>query len=409
MVSGSKIARAVLLAGVIGGVAAACGGTNTSTTISGDGGISGSGGDGGSSGFTDSGSTGTITADSACAVGSSKAQQQPLDIYIMLDQSASMSDSVSGGGDKWAAVTGALKTFVGQSSLAGVGVGIQFFGVPPSGAGNCPDTCNTDADCGSSGGKCIPFLGQCENCLGGGGQGDSCTAADYAKPSVEIATLPGVASQIVTAINAHQPSTDTPTSAALQGAVDHAKAWSQAHAGHVTIALLATDGDPTECDTDLGNIDKIAAAGLSGTPKVLTFVIGVGKSLTALNDIAKAGGTNAAYIVDTTASNVNQQFLDALNKIRGTAVACQYQLPAPTNGGKLDYNTVNVQYTDSKGNTTILPKVASKADCSSDAAWYYDDNNNPTQIILCSSSCDTVSNDTNGEVRVLVGCATVVK
>src|SRR5205823_711503 len=136
--------------------------------------------------------------------------------------------------------------------------------------------------------------------------------------------------------------TSTPTSAALQGAIDHATAWATAHTQDVVIALLATDGDPTECDTNLTNINAIAAKGANGTPKILTFVIGVGSSLGALNGVAQAGGTQSAFIVDTT-QNVNQQFLDALNKIRGTALGCSYKIPIPSNGGTPDYGSVNVQ------------------------------------------------------------------
>src|SRR6185436_3893123 len=46
-----------------------------------------------------------------CAGTSSKAEQIPLDMYIMLDQSGSMSGLVPGG-TRWTAVTQALATFV---------------------------------------------------------------------------------------------------------------------------------------------------------------------------------------------------------------------------------------------------------------------------------------------------------
>ena len=75
----------------------------------------------------------------------------------------------------------------------------------------------------------------------------------------------------------------------------------------------------------------IAGAGYGHVPKILTFVIGVGSSLGALNGIAMAGGTNQAFIVDTNA-NVNQQFLDAMNKIRGAALSCEYIIPTPDAG-----------------------------------------------------------------------------
>ncbi len=80
---------------------------------------SGGPGSGGDDGF-DAGDQpdGSVTDASACAAESTKAEQLPLDMYIMLDQSGSMSDSVSGG-SKWDTVKSAFKTFVSQPGTAG--------------------------------------------------------------------------------------------------------------------------------------------------------------------------------------------------------------------------------------------------------------------------------------------------
>ena len=106
---------------------------------------------------------------SACAYSVSKGAQQALDVYIMLDQSASML------GPKWTGVTGAINSFVGQP-LTGVSVGIQYFA--------------------------LDLL--------------DCTASDYATPEVEIAPLPGVASKITQSLSQHAPISTTPTVAAEQ-------------------------------------------------------------------------------------------------------------------------------------------------------------------------------------------------
>jgi len=356
--------------------------------------------------------TGGTTSDGgfqACAADSTRAQSLPLDMYIMLDQSGSMTDSVAGGGDKWTAVTGALNSFVNQPGLAGISVGIQYFGLPPgsSSGGSCPTQCSNSTDrtnCSNGGGYCLQ--GYCLGC-GGGGGGDSCNAADYATPEVEIAPLPGVASAITNSLSQHSPSTDTPTSAALLGAVDHAATWSQGHPNHVVIAVLATDGDPTECDTNLNDIDQIASNAYGSNPSIRTFVIGVGSSLSALNGIAAAGGTTSAFIVDTT-QNVNQQFLDALNSIRGTALGCQYTLPTP-DAGTINTNQVNVQYTPGSGGAAeTIPNVAGASACpGSGDAWYYDNPSAPSQIILCPNTCTTVSADSTGQVDILTGCQTI--
>jgi hypothetical protein len=301
-------------------------------------------------------------------------------------------------------VTSALGTFVQQPGLDGISVGVQYFGVP-SGGGTCTAlTCTVDADCGAT--ACGPCtLGVCLGFIGSAS--DSCTASDYATPAVEIAPLPGVASTIVSSMGMHSPSTSTPTSAALQGAVDHAKAWKQSHPSDAVVAVLATDGDPTECDTSLPNIDAIAAAAFAATPSVMTFVIGVGPSLASLNGIAAAGGTTQAFLVDT-GGNVNQQFLDAMNAIRHAALGCNYSIPVPTNGSP-NYGEVNVVYQPQGGNAQTFPNVANQAACPANGnGWYYDNPAAPTQIILCPASCMLVEGDMTGEVDVTLGCSTVI-
>jgi hypothetical protein len=151
------------------------------------------------------------------------------------------------------------------------------------------------------------------------GSSDSCTPADYATPAVPIQPMSVAYEQMKDAWLAHGPSTETPTSAALEGAISYAQEWAGAHPGHVTIVVLATDGEPTECDTDLTHIGGIAAAGVNAPPSVRTFVIGVGSSLTNLNGIAAAGGTAQAYMVDT-GGDVYAQVLAAFNAIRSAAI-----------------------------------------------------------------------------------------
>ena len=333
-----------------------------------------------------------------------KADQVPLDLFIMLDQSGSMQ------GNKWDSVTMALKAFVQQPSLAGVNVGMQYFAVPAAANSCTVALCTSDAQCGAGCGPCvIPIPGLPGGCTGFHPGGDSCNANDYAVAAVEIAPLPGVANSIITSIGQHSPTTGTPTSAALQGAINHNKAWGQMHPNDAEVVVLATDGDPADCDTNLAHIDAIAAAGLAGTPKVLTFVIGVGSSLQNLNGIAAAGGSMSAFLVDT-GGNVQQQFLDAMNNIRHAALGCTYAIPLPTDGSQPDYNLVNVLYKPGNGGPQqTIPRVNSKADCPmSGNAWYYDDPAHPMRIELCAPTCSAIEVDTTGEIDVQLGCSTVI-
>jgi hypothetical protein len=344
---------------------------------SGDDGTSGSsgGGDGGtpqgfgnptgddaSGDFTAGDDGGGLSLMGACSYSTSKGQQRALDVYIMLDQSLSMA------GAKWTGVTNAINSFVMQP-LTGVSVGIQYFAL---------------------------------NLL-------SCTDTDYATPEVEIAPLPGVASKITASLAMHAPSTVTPTLGAEQGAVEHAQAWSKMHPDDAVIVLLATDGDPDSCNLmpdPVTPVANAAMAGFTGTPKIATFVIGVGSDLANLNQIAAAGGTTSAFIVDTN-MNVQTQFLAALNTVRGTALGCQYKIPSPAAGSTIDFTKVNVQFT-TNGKKTIFPEVTDKSKCpSSGNAWYYDDPKNPSEIVLCTATCGAVS--VGGEIDVLTGCQSVIK
>jgi len=347
-----------------------------------------SGGGGVTGGFTptipDAGIGGPSSIDAACAYSEHMGQQQALDAYMMLDYSASM--TMDG---KWTGVTAAINSFVGQTSVTGISVGLQYFALP-------------NPDAGGGGGV-----------FGIPGLNDSCNASVYAKPDIEIAPLPGIASQITSSLASHtKPNTGTPTAPALQGAIDHATAWSKAHAADATIVILATDGDPDECGKagettaqDLTDVEAVAAAGVAATPKILTFVIGVGKDANNLNGIAMAGGTSTAFLVDTS-MNVSTQFLTALNKIRGAALGCQYKIPIPATG-TTNFKEVNVQFTATGGTPEIVPQVANQAACPATSnAWYYDNPSSPTEILLCTTTCGTVA--TGGDVSVLTGCQTVV-
>jgi hypothetical protein len=416
-----------LLAAGAAGACAASGGntfTSSSSTATGGSGNGGSGTAGGSSGTTSSdtgvtitgtggsGTTGVGGSGGACAASPYVAQQLPLDMYIMQDQSGSMSDTCADGNTKWADITTAFNAFVTQSGTTGISVGIQYFAVPQGGASACPASCTQDSQCDNCSGG--PGTGFClgGTCLAGGN--DSCTASDYAKPDVEIAPLPGVGAAITASLAAHSPSTGTPTAPALQGALDHATAWAQAHPGHVVIVVLATDGEPDECSpTDQASIAAISAAALAATPSIRTFAIGTfaaadmpsGPDL--LNAVAAAGGTGQAFNISTGSGNVNQAFLMALNQIRGSALGCQYTIPTPE-AGTADFTKVNVQYTSGNGTTTDFGNVADKSHCPTFGnAWYYDNNNAPTQIELCPTACTTVSSDANGKIDILLGCKTM--
>jgi hypothetical protein len=232
-------------------------------------------------------------------------------------------------------------------------------------------------------------------------------------PAVPIATLPDAAPALVASIDAQMPNGQTPTGPALSGAIEQARTYAGEHPDHAVVAVLATDGLPTRCEPlEIADISGVASAAVAGSPSVRTFVIGVfGPEDTGapanLDAIAVGGGTDAAFIVDTS-QNVSEQFLAALAEIRGTSLGCEFQIPAPTTGERLDYGLVNVDFTQGMTKTRLY-KVSGVTACGADGGWYYDDEATPTRIILCPASCVTAEGATDASVEIQLGCKTDVR
>ncbi len=390
-----RVLGALLVA--VTGVAVACSSANGESKV-------GSGGSGGTAGSADgsAGSGGGLSGNGGgsgglppgCAADTYGGQLVPLDMFIMLDRSGSMNDA-----GKWPAVTNAINSFVQLPDAVGIGIGLGVFPTKP--AVKPPTNCA--AGCG--------FYGPCLGgfCTGGLSPNDSCIDTDYATPVVPIATLPGAASAITSAINAQSANgASTPTTPALRGAMQYATPWAAAHPDHITVVVLATDGDPNNCDpNDVSHVALAAQTAYQSKPSVRTFVIGVGSSLTSLNQIAQSGGTDKALIVDT-ASDPGKQFLDALNQIRG-AVGCTYNIP-DTGGKTPDFKKVNVGFTPDGSSQDVIPYATDANGCQGGPGWYYDvpPPGTPNQIILCPSSCDLVTHQP-GKVDVVVGCEQIVK
>lgn len=368
-------------------------------------------------GTSGGGGTTTATMDGCPAIVSRPEQATttvtlslPLDMFIMYDQSGSMGTG-SNGVTKWDAIKKALTGFVQDPASDGIGVGIQYFPL------------SVQNTCTAAGPNCL-CLGFPPFCFGyvpiGGG---SCDVTAYATPDVPIGLLPGVSAAIVSSLNAHGPGGGTPTVPALTGAIQYASQYASTHLGdggipyRKTIVVLATDGDPNDCNSSVSGVSAVAAAGLAANPSIQTFVIGVGSSLTSLNAIAAAGGTSQAFIVDPTKTDATAQFEAAMNQIRtvsqqsttiSTPIPCEWTIPPPPAGSTFDKTKVNVSL-----NSTTVGHV-STTDAGTDAclgvtqnAWYYDSETLPTKVLLCPDTCTAVKAMTTPTIEVAFGCDTV--
>ena len=210
----------------------------------------------------------------------------------------------------------------------------------------------------------------------------------------------------------------TPTVPALQGAIDHARAWAQNHKDHKVIVVLATDGTPSVCSASkkstelVQDVKKVAQAGVAGTPSIKTFVIGVLNpadivAKNSLNQMAQAGGTGQALIVDPN-QDMTAAFEQALLTIRGAAMQCEFKIP---NDPNLDFDQVNVVYHAVNGDKATVYYVGDPSKCDPKlGGWYYDtpdpDKQTPTKIILCDNSCQFMQK-VGGRIDIEIGCETI--
>lgn len=123
-------------------------------------------------------------------------------------------------------------------------------------------------------------------------------------------------------------------------------------------------------------------------------------------DICNCGIGNPACAAtfQTVFDQLAEQIIDGSEPI-----PCQWQIPAPPTGETLDPDYVNVEFIDvDDGTPEPIYHVDDAAACDPViGGWYYDDNDEPKNIILCPTSCDAVSAAAEGsEINLLFGCET---
>jgi len=275
------------------------------------------------------------------------------------------------------------------------------------------------AAAGACGSGCTEYAGYCD-------LRDVCTSTDYAAPNVPLETLPDTSGALTNSLSGHTPDGYTPTGPALTGAISWANQQLTNNPGHKVAVVLVTDGlpggfvpgfPPAACaPATIAGVSAIAMSGATGTPPILTFVVGIfnpgAEATTAqtnLNMLATAGGTGSALVINVTDNNVAQELHTALTQAQSKAIACSYKIPTSTGGTGLDYNKVNVQFTSGSGTATTIGHTGSSSACSN-GGWYYDVDpsaGTPTQIIACPSSCTQFNADVSGHVDIVLGCATI--
>lgn len=335
----------------------------------GNGGADGNGGGGGLD-FMPTGSGGGPGPHSECAIGTDEARLVHANLYIMYDKSGSML------GPKWTQSTAALQAFFMDPESAGLRIALRFF---PDGA--CDTGCNVNA---------------------------------CAQPLVPLGELTNLSAPtdtheqaLIDAFIGQTPSGGTPLAAALDGAILWAGQVLDDNPYDRAVVVLVTDGDPSDCQDEQSYFVNQAQSAFTDRG-ILTFAIGLeGSNASLMNAIANAGGTGQGFFIGT--DDFQNELIAALQAIRETAVACEYQVPVQVDGGPVDPAEVNVLYTPSGASSAVtIGQVLDEASCSETAGgWYYDNPLNPSTIIFCPATCDAVQVDLEAEIELLFGCETI--
>lgn len=397
-----------------------------------------------------------------CVVFNSSTELAPLDVFIMLDRSGSMGVLTTQGIAKWYAIRDAFEAFFYDPQSRGINVAFGFFPVLDELAA---ETCDNDTTCGTAGAcktlsacpssstfceseadcdfggfseACTP-LGRCSmqqatfcfpgvmDC--GAGQGVcetaafcenrfTCASAAYEEPYVELGLLPDHAFDVLGAFNEIGPDGGTPTLPALTGVVEHAVAYAIDNPNSKVITVLATDGVATACDPAMNAADPtFALANLVGAAEagadegVQTFVIGVfapeeqAAAEPTLNAIAEAGGTAMPFIVDSS-GEVTGEFQEALNQVRVSAKACEFDLDQGDE--PIDYAGVWVKITQGSEETWV-PRVDSLDACDPFSGGFFYDQPvpgpiPPTSVRLCPATCELLGASADRRVEIYTSC-----
>jgi hypothetical protein len=312
-------------------------------------------------------------AGGACTGAELEAERIPVDLFFMMDRSISLGEVLPSGLTRWEALHAAVQAFVNAPGTGDIRTGIGFLSKT------------------------------------GGADDSQCPVAQYADPVVPIGPLTTTGTQILDAMAALTPAGLTPLVPALEGAIQYARTYATANPDRLTAVALVSDGYPTQCGNAPSAVADAAAAGFQGTPSIRTYVIGVG-TIAGFNlrSYAQEGGTVNAFTVDD--GDVTNSFVETLNNITESPLACQFEIPPPTTNNWVDFDHVQVVFQPAVGESEEMPYLTSSSECGTSpyGGWYYDVNPDvadPTVIRMCPCSCSRFG---AGVVQIRVGCTPII-
>jgi hypothetical protein len=330
-------------------------------------GASGSVTTGGGSLFGDD-TGGPLDARTQCGVIRSTAFRTHVNMVVVYDRSGSMGDAAESASydpkKRWIPVGDAMKSFFADAGSRGMRASLTYF----------PNA------------------------------GNACASSAYQNPDVPLTELPSP--DLGASIDATAPRGDTPTRAALAGAITQAERIAQGHPADRTVIVLATDGEPWSCgvtswDTRVAEVNAIALDVGRVHDRIPTYVIGVGPSVDLLHQVAAAGGTDHALLVQVgDAARTKSELTSALSAIRKQVSTCEFAIPTPRDGRTIDVNKIAV---DLEMPNQSIESLTYSADCSAAGGWHFDAEDAPTRVVLCPKTCDAAA-ASGGTTQVSFHC-----
>lgn len=307
----------------------------------------------------------------SCAAASVSSTLRDVTMYMLLDNSLSMS-----GSGIWTPAKNAVKSFLQDPGSASINLAFRMYGDYPASGCNS-SSCN----------------------------GTACEAVVLSGPRLLSDTT--YVTDLVNYIDPAGTIPMTPHRAVLQGMANWATNWAIANPTDLTTLVYITDGGTVGACSSGGyngtNAPTIAApiGGVYASQGVATYAVALpGADLTLLNEIAGQGGTT---LIDLTgSSDVNADLTMALQAIQGALLSCAIPIP---NASTVDPSGLSLTYVPTSGTDQVFSPVANLGACSTGAQYYLlPDASNPTDVVMCPDICTTVRGDTGSAVEFAGGC-----
>ncbi len=131
-------------------------------------------------------------------------------------------------------------------------------------------------------------------------------------------------------------------------------------------------------------------------------------ALSPMGQVRVASELTGGLYDDGTVDDIDDGFFDGLlTHIKESTLACEYDIPEPPEGFVFAPDEINVEYDEGTGLENI-GYVSSASDCAQvGAGWHYDDETNPTKIVMCPFSCQRFAAAANATIDIQFGCATI--